>query len=250
MGRLHVRAKTKNRAIRVVRTKRPRGNWLLAGIHHAERRRLLARCELVDLNLGEILCEPGDRVKHVYFPIDGFISLISSTDGRTRLEVGLVGAEGMLGISLILGVHRQPLRALVQGAGSALRIAADHFSRELKRSTALRQVMERYLYVLVSQLAQMAACTRFHLVDARLARWILMTRDRAGSDDFQLTHKFMADMLGVRRAGVSRAAKALEKLKLIRYSRGHLRILDGFGLQAVSCGCYSGARRMYAELMK
>lgn len=158
-------------------------NLLLAVLPASERRRLLTHCESVELAFGDRLCEQGRRIRHVYFPTGGFISLISSIGGRARLEVGLVGWEGMLGVSLRMGVRDAPLRALVQGAGPALRIDATEFSHVLTRSPVLRQTLTRYLYVLMSQLAQMAACTRFHVVEARLARWLLMMRDRAGSNE-------------------------------------------------------------------
>jgi CRP-like cAMP-binding protein len=225
------------------------GNLLLATLSRPERQRLIARCEFVELTFGDVLCEQGKRLRYVYFPTGGFISLISALDDRPSLEVGLIGVEGMLGASVALGVDVAPLRAIVQGTGSALRMDAARFSREFARTPGLSRAINSYLYVLMSQLAQMAACTRFHLVEARLARWLLMTRDRAGTDEFHLTQHFIAYMLGVRRAGIVGAARALQRRKLIRYSRGNMTILNAPGLQAASCSCYAEALEIHARVM-
>ena len=226
-----------------------KGNLLLQALPGNDRRRFLESGELVSLVQSEMLANPGERIRYVYFPSASFISLAAAIDGEPKLEVGLIGNEGMLGISLLLDVEISPLYALVQGAGPALRVESVAFRQALAWSPALRKVLNRYLYVSMTQYAQMAACTRFHVVESRLARWLLMTGDRAHSDAFRVTHEFLAFMLGVRRAGVTRAAMALKKRELISYHRGRLTILDRPGLEAASCDCYALDKVAYSTTM-
>jgi CRP-like cAMP-binding protein len=227
----------------------PAVNRLLAALPRKDRQHVLAGCERVELVFGDVLCEAGERIRYAYFPIEGFISQVAPIDGFARLEVGLVGNEGMVGISLTLGVNVSPLHALVQGSGPALRMKAEPFRRELARSLALQRGLNRYLYVVMTQLAQTAACTRFHVVEARLARWLLMTQDRAHSDVFTLTHEFLAYMLGVRRVGVTNAAISLHKQQLISYARGRIEIHDRRRLVAVACGCYRADIETYRRFL-
>ncbi len=224
-------------------------NRLLAVLPRRESQRLLAACEPVQLELGNILHQPNGRIQHVYFPTGSFISLMIPVANLAHLEVGLIGSEGMLGAPLVLGVAVSPLRARVQGAGPAWRMSAVQFARELGRVPSLRRALHRYLQVRMSQLAQAAACTRFHMVEERLARWLLMAQDRAHGDGFHVTHEFLAYILGVRRVGVTKAANALQLRRLIRYRRGSVEILDRRGMEAASCDCYQADRETYDSLL-
>ena len=225
-------------------------NQLIDRLPRRDRQRLLRLADDVQLRLSEVLGEVSERTRYVYFPVDSFISLVTSIDGKPVLEVGMVGREGLLGAQVSLGVVAQPLHALVQGPGSAWRIPLQPFQEELKRNGALQKILGRYVCVLMTQLASSAACTRFHEINPRLGRWLLMMQDRAHADSFGVTHEFIAYMLGVRRVGITAAAGALQKEGLIEYHRGKMTVLDRKGLESVACSCYADDCRAYARLMR
>ena len=213
-------------------------NRLLAALPRKSYGELLPALAPVQLAFGEVLNEPRRPIRHVYFPGDCVVSLVAPVDAAHALEVGMVGCEGVIGTPLVLGVADSPVRALVQRAGAALRIDAARFRRELARNAPLQRVLHRYIQALMAQITQTAACNRFHVIEPRLARWLLMTRDRVRSAQFRMTHEFLAQMLGVRRVGITEAAGALQRRSLIAYTRGAIRILDHRGLEAASCSCY------------
>lgn len=192
---------------------------------------------------------PGERTRYAYFPVESFVSLLTVVGGEVGLEVGMVGIEGMLGAHLALGVTEAPLHALVQGPGTAWRMEAAAFTGELEHSAALRQGIHLYLSVLMSQLATSAGCVRYHEIGPRLARWLLMSQDRADADTFQMTQAFMGYMLGVRRVGVTAAAGALQRAGFIEYRRGRLTVIDRAGLEGAACACYAADRRAYVQAL-
>ncbi len=224
-------------------------NHLIDSLPRKDRTRLLAICEPVQLVLGEIVCQPGKPTRHVYFPTHGFISLLASIDDTPGVEVGLAGREGMVGAQLALGVTKVPLHGLVQGPGAAWRVATSAFRHELAISPALLQVLHRYIYVLMAQLASSATCLRFHQIGPRLARWLLMSHDRAQADSFHMTQEFLAYMLGVRRVGVTQAASALQRSGYIEYHHGRMTIIDRAGLQASACSCYAADCHNYRTIL-
>ena len=221
-------------------------NALIARLPRADRLRLLAQCDAVQLTIGEVLCEEGAVIRHAYFPVDGFISLLTRIDPHPSLEMGMAGREGMFGAGLALGATTSPLQALVQGSGSAWRIAAPVLRTQIDLSPALRKTLLSYVFVKLEQLGSAAACLRFHLIGPRLARWLLMSADRAHAGQFHITHQFLASMLGVRRVGVTVAASALQRLGLISYHRGELTVTDRAGLELAACSCYQRQRTSYS----
>jgi CRP-like cAMP-binding protein len=217
-------------------------NNLLAALPRKDFLHLLPSLEPVTLKFGEVLYESGQPIRHVYFPNDSLVSLLALVDDRLALEIGLVGSEGMVGIPLALGINITPVRALVQDGGTAMRMETVHFRREFPHCASLQRELHRYTHALMTEITQTAVCNRFHVVEARLARRLLMTRDRLHSDHFHITQEFLAHMLGVRRVGITKAAHALKIRKLIDYSRGNIMILNGRGLEAASCSCYEPLR--------
>jgi CRP-like cAMP-binding protein len=223
-------------------------NRLLAGLPSSDRRRILANCEMVEFALADVIHAAWEPMDFIYFPTSSFISLTIPHGDSASFEVGLVGSEGMLGVALVLDAEISPERAVVQGAGSALRMDAAALRSELKRSEVLRGEIDRYVQIRMSQLAQSAICAHFHLLESRLARRLLMTQDRARANTFNVTQEVLALKLGVRRVGVTKAASALQKRRLIHYSRGDITVLDRRGLMAASCRCYKADRDSYDRI--
>lgn len=224
----------------------PIANTLLAALPRKEYQRMLTGLEPVTLTFGEILYEPGKPIRHVYFPSDSLVSLLTLVKGHMALEIGLVGREGMLGIPVALGIDDSPVRALVQGTGTALRMTSARFRSEFGKCGLVHAEVNRYIHERIVQITQTAACNRFHPIESRLARWLLMTRDRMQSNQFRHTHELLGNMLGVLRVAVTNAAGALQRRKLISYSRGKIDILDGKGLEAAACACYQVVKNSIA----
>lgn len=223
----------------------PLQNQLLAALPGKDYERLFPHLESVSLPFMGVLYESGEPINHVYFPNDGLISLLVVMGDETLREVALIGNEGMLGTAVVLGMKTTPTRALIQMPGSAMRMKAQTLRDELKRSGTLQNLLQRYTHALFTQVSQSAACVSSHEVDKRLSRWLLLTHDRAPGDEFEMTHEFMAMMLGVTRSVVTRAAGNLQNEKMIHYTRGQVTILDRRSLEATACGCYGVVKEEY-----
>jgi len=214
-------------------------NRLLAALPHKEFEQLIQKFERTELNYGETIYDSGAIIRHVYFPESGIVSLLAVVDDNSTLEVGIVGFDGMVGLPVFLGVKTSSNRALVQGLGFALRMTADEFVKECESRIELTRVLKRFAHALMTQTAQSAACNRYHPIDSRMARWLLMTQERMETGKFQITQEFLSNMVGVRREAVNKAARAFQDDGLISYVRGNLLILDLKGLRAITCGCYN-----------
>ncbi|MDI1243488.1 MAG: Crp/Fnr family transcriptional regulator [bacterium] len=201
--------------------------------------------ESVPLVFGEPIYAAGEAIKQIYFPESGIISLLSEVDKDSTLEVGIVGSEGLTGVSVFLGVGTSPNRAVVQGAGTARTMSPRSFLAACRSSEKLSQTVRRFIHSLLTQISQSAVCNRYHLIDDRLSRWLLMTHDRMRSDEFEITQDFLSNMLGVRREAVNKAAGDLQRRGLISYKRGHLTVIYRAGLEAAACPCYKLIRQQY-----
>jgi len=224
-------------------------NTLIDALPRTARNRLLSICESVDLVSGRLVTGSDTPTRHVYFPTGSILSLMTSSKDSPVLEVGMVGSEGMLGLQVVLAAGSVPLQANVSGSGTAWRVGAESFNRELAGSRSLRQSLNCYLQVTLLQLSTEARCVRFHQIDQRLARWLLMKQDRTHADSFSVTQALIAHLLGVRRVGIAKAAGAFQRRGIIRYARGVLTIVDRKALESQSCACYETARNIYARFM-
>ena len=222
-------------------------NHLLAALPRKDYQKLLRVLEPVKLAYEEVLYEAHAPIRYVYFPNDCFVSMLTTVDTDKAAEVGLIGSEGMVGVPVALGIAVSPFRAVVQGGGAAMRMKIADFRRDFSESAALRRELFLFTHLLMIQIAQTAACNRFHVVTQRMARWLLMTRDRVNSNEFRITQEFLALMLGVRRVGVNIAARSLQERKLIHYRRGIITILDHKGLMTAACGCYKTVKDSYTQ---
>ena len=227
----------------------PPKNRLLAALPLEEYERLLSKLETVSLTLKQVLYEPNVPIQHVYFLNHGVASVVNLMEDGTAVEIATVGNEGMLGIPVFLGVDKSPQQVFIQISGDGMRMKADVFKNEVNRGGPLQSLVQRYTQALFNQIAQSAACNRIHSIEERCCRWLLMTRDRVGSDQFLLTQEFLSQMLGVRRPSVSVVAAILQKAGLINYSRGRITILNREGLEASTCECYRIVQEEFERLL-
>ncbi len=227
----------------------PLRNHLISALPAAELARWLPRLEWVDLPLGHVMYESGRTLSHVYFPTTAIISLLYVMEDGASAEIAVVGNEGVIGISLFMGGESTPSRAVVQSAGQGWRLSAHDVKDEFERAGPVMHLLLRYTQALITQMAQTAVCNRHHSLDQQLCRWLLLSLDRLPGNDLVMTQELIANMLGVRREGVTEAAMRLQRLSLIRYARGHITVLDRPGLEARTCECYAVVRKEYDRLL-
>ena len=224
-------------------------NHILAALPREDYERLMGQSELLSFALSQVLFRPGEPLSHVFFPVSCVVSLLTQLEDGRGLEVGLVGREGLAGIAPLLGVGHEMKVANVQAAGVALRVKVSTLREEFARGGALRDLLMGYVHALMVQISQSAACTALHHVEGRLARWLLMFQDRVESDELHLTHEFMANMLGIRRAGVSEVAYELQERGFINYQRGRILILNRKALEEFACACYPVVKAEFSSVM-
>jgi len=210
---------------------------------------LLSEAELIELALSQKICSVGESTTHILFPINCFISITQSIDHYPPIEVGMIGREGLLGAEAVLGINTNPFSALVQGAGSAWKLESHFFLNQVNKDPQLKDIINAYLTVRINQLGLSAACEHFHTIGPRLAKWLLMSEDRAQSSTFQMTHEFISLMLGIRRVGVTTTAADFRRRGLIDYHRGQIKILNRAALKAEACSCYQKNRKIYSSLI-
>lgn len=227
----------------------PQQNHLLGALPAEVLDRLLPHFELIELPLGKVLYESGDALRHVFFPTDAIVSLLYVMESGSSAEISVVGNEGMVGIAVFMGGESTPSRAIVQSAGYAFRLSGSHFKNEVNRHAELLQLMLRYTQALITQMAQTAVCNRHHSIDQQLCRWLLLSLDRLPSNQLTMTQELIANMLGVRREGVTDAAGKLQKLGVIEYSRGHITVLDRPQLEQLCCECYAVVKKETDRLL-
>ncbi len=224
-------------------------NYLLAALPADVYARLLPNLELVALPLGKVLYESGDTLRHVYFPVDCIVSLLYVMEDGASAEISVVGKEGIIGIALFMGGDSTPSRAIIQSGGYAYRLLAQKFKDEINRHSELLMLLLRYTQSLITQMAQTAVCNRHHSIDQQLCRWLLLSLDRLPTNRLTMTQELIANMLGVRREGVTEAAGKLQKLGVIEYSRGQITVLDRAQLEELSCECYAVVKKETDRLM-
>jgi CRP-like cAMP-binding protein len=227
----------------------PQQNHLLAALTIEVRDRLFSYLELVPLPLGKVLYESGDTMRHVYFPTDSIVSLLYVMESGASAEISVVGNEGLIGVALFMGGESTPSRAIVQSAGSAYRLLGQRIKDEFNRHGELLQLMLRYTQSLLTQMAQTAVCNRHHSVDQQLCRWLLLSLDRLPGNELTMTQELIANMLGVRREGVTDAAGKLQKQGVIEYHRGHITVLDRPKLEQLCCECYAVVKKETDRLL-
>ncbi len=224
-------------------------NILISSLSKKTQDAIFLNAQSIELILSQDICLVDQPIQYIYFPIDGFISITQNVDEKSLIEIGMIGREGMLGAEVVLGVNVHPFNGLIQGAGEALRISTQDFMNEIEKNAELKIAIKKYLLIRIQQLGLSVGCEHFHSISARLAKWLLMSEDRAQSTTFQMTHEFISLMLGVRRVGVTTTAADFKRRGIIEYHRGEMKVLDRTALKAEACSCYQENIKIYSDLI-